>query len=321
VRMSSNTGQSTTSEPKSNSYRYDLPEGFRNQFLFIMKEAFGFSKSPYQSSIHLSDTDGVRAFAIYNIYSQICTEFCESEGLLNLPGITLPTTPLQALWSFFLSANKEQALRIIEIAIRSIPVAQNNVEFALYVYPTISADEAIAKLNQRFLENAIGYRMENGKIIRIDSEFLHAETIDPALRLLHAMGYKGALDEFQLALDHYRHQHYDDCITNCLKALESTLQKIIELRKWEMPGKSKFDNLFAEVKKKGLFPPFLGSHLGELEKFLQAIAVIRNEEGGHGSGALPNEVPDHLVAYQIHLTGSAIVFLIRCNENYCTTKQ
>jgi hypothetical protein len=61
--------------------------------------------------------------------------------------------------------------------------------------------------------------------------------------------------------------------------VESTLQKIIVLRGWEMPGEAKFDNLFNEVKKKGLFPPFLGSHLGELKKFLQTVAVIRNEEG------------------------------------------
>jgi hypothetical protein len=87
-----------------------------------------------------------------------------------------------------------------------------------------------------------------------------------------------------------------------------------------MPGAPKFDNLFAEVRDKGLFPSALGSHIGELKKFLQAVAVIRNEEGAHGAGSVPNEVPDHLVAYQIHLTGSAIVFLIRCNENYVKAK-
>jgi Domain of unknown function (DUF7014) len=87
-----------------------------------------------------------------------------------------------------------------------------------------------------------------------------------------------------------------------------------------MPGEAKFDNLFAVVKKKDLFPSFLGSHLGELKKFLQAVAVIRNEEGAHGAGSVPNKVPDHLVAYQIHLTGSAIVFLIHCNENFGKSK-
>ncbi len=87
-----------------------------------------------------------------------------------------------------------------------------------------------------------------------------------------------------------------------------------------MPGEPRFDNLFAEVKNKGLFPSFLSSHLGELKRFLQAVAVIRNEEGAHGAGSAPNEVPDHLAAYQIHLTGSAIVFLVRCNENFGRSK-
>jgi hypothetical protein len=187
-----------------------------------------------------------------------------------------------------------------------------------WVRPELKAADAVKKLNMRLHEHAIGFRLEQGRIVRVDSEFLHSETTEPALLLLHARSYEGALEEFQLAHKYYRQgpDHYDDCLTNCLKAVESTLQKIIELRKWDMPGKAEFDNLFTEVRKKGLFPQYLSGHLGELRKFLQAVAVIRNEDGAHGAGAVPNEVPDHLVAYQIHLTGSVIVFLIRCNENF-----
>jgi hypothetical protein len=37
---------------------------------------------------------------------------------------------------------------------------------------TIPADEAVKELNERF--RRVGYRFENGKIIRIDNEFLQS---------------------------------------------------------------------------------------------------------------------------------------------------
>lgn len=224
---------------------------------------------------------------------------------------------------FLQVAPTESALDTIELSFRRLPEAQDRLVHQGFWDRLIPVTEAIEKLNSRFREHAIGYRFEQNSIVRLASEFLHTETTEPALKLLYSQDYKGALEEFELALNYFRQgaSHYDDCLTNCLKAVESTLQKIIELREWEMPGDPKFDNLFVEVRKKGLFPPFLGNHLGELKKFLQTIAVIRNQEGAHGAGPVPNEVPDHLVAYQIHLTGSAIVFLIRCNENYSNAKR
>jgi hypothetical protein len=255
---------------------------------------------------------------ICRLYAEMVKVLCDEHGKLGLPG----SGPCNVLFQWLIEAETDTALDIIELSFRAIPIAQQSLYFMGWVKPTLNADDAIAKLNRRFQENGIGYRFESGQIMRLDSEFLHTETTEPALRLMHAGGFEGALQEFLLAHKYYRQgpDHYDDCLTNCGKSLESTLQKIIELRKWKMPGAPKFDNLFAEVRDKGLFPSALGSHIGELKKFLQAVAVIRNEEGAHGAGSVPNEVPDHLVAYQIHLTGSAIVFLIRCNENYVKAK-
>jgi hypothetical protein len=296
-----------TENPPS-AYRYDLPIEFRNQVWHIWNDTIGYlerapSRSVLYHGLELSDP---RSAQIFGIYEQINKALYEEHGITNLPGLS----PCHALYQWFQNADTDIALDIIQVSFQGIA----------YFESTLSAAEAVNKLNRRFQEHAIGFRLEQGRIIRIDSEFLHAEAVEPALQLMYAEGYAGSLDEFRLAHEHYLHGRYDDCLTNCLKALESTLQKIIELRGWEMPGEAKFDNLFAEVKKKGLFPPFLGSHIGELKKFLQAVAVIRNEEGAHGDGSVPNEVPDHLVAYQIHLTGSAIVFLIRCNEAFGKTK-
>ncbi len=297
------------------AYRYDLPQTFRNQVIYIWKSSIGFVDSELRESGFFSlSPDRERISQIYSAYENLTRFLCEEHGLSRLNG----DGPCRQLTDSFLRADTDTALDIIQESFRMIQYAQRDRNFMLWVRPELEASDALMTLNRRFQENAIGYRLEEGFVVRLDSEFLHAETVEPALRLLYSKEFEGAFQEFQLALRYQRQgpAHYDDCLTNCLKAVESTLQKIIELHVWKMPGDPKFDNLFAEIRKKGLFPSFLGSHLGELKKFLQAVAVIRNEEGAHGSGAAPNEVPDHLVAYQIHLTGSVIVFLIRCHQDY-----
>jgi hypothetical protein len=300
-------------------YRYDLPPEFRNQVWHIWKEAIGYVQQTIRTTILAHRLGLEKHDNICALYSKINETLCDELGKLGFSG----TSPCDALLQFFLASGTDEALDVIQVSFAWMSAAQDSRDFMVWVGPELAAAEAVEKLNKRFKEHAIGYRLEQGQIIRLDSEFLHAETTEPALRLMYANGYEGALDEFQLAHRYYRQgpEHYDDCLTNCLKAAESTLQRIIELNNWNLPGEAKFDNLFAEVKKRGLFPPFLGSHIGELKKFLQTVAVIRNEEGAHGSGSAPNEVPDHLVAYQIHLAGSAIVFLIRCNEEYGKQKR
>ena len=49
---------------------------------------------------------------------------------------------------------------------------------------------------------------------------------------------------------------------------------------------------------------------GEMGNLIQ-IRVL----SGHGQGATPTTVPDHLVAYMLHTTASAIVFLAEAEKN------
>ncbi|NJL59598.1 MAG: hypothetical protein HC887_08105 [Desulfobacteraceae bacterium] len=45
-------------------------------------------------------------------------------------------------------------------------------------------DDAIDELNSRFKEHGVGYQYESGELIRVDSQFLHAEAVKPTLNLL-----------------------------------------------------------------------------------------------------------------------------------------
>jgi hypothetical protein len=121
---------------------------------------------------------------------------CDEYGIIDLPG----SSPCDALFQWFLAADTDTALDIIQVSFFGITAGQNNHAFMGQVQPTLTATDAVAKLNQRFQEHAIGYRLEQGEIIRIDSEFLHTEAVEPALHLMYAKGYEGALNEFQRAL-------------------------------------------------------------------------------------------------------------------------
>ncbi|MDE2740031.1 MAG: hypothetical protein OXI58_00435 [Gemmatimonadota bacterium] len=46
-----------------------------------------------------------------------------------------------------------------------------------------------------------------------------------------------------------------------------------------------------------------------------SVPTGRNKLSGHGQGTTPVSVPDHLVAYMLHMTASAIVFLAEADKN------
>jgi hypothetical protein len=218
-----------------------------------------------------------------------------------------------------MGTDTDHALDVIELMFAEISLAQNDSYYMGTVQPPLRFSNAVQKLNSRFLEHAIGFRLEQRKIIRIDSEFLHAEAVEPALQLMYTQGYEGAFQEFMLAQKHYRQgpDHYDDCLTNCAKSLESTLKTICDRRKWAYKPGDTASKLLELVFSKDLIPSYLQSHFSALRSTLESgVPTIRNKEGGHGSGEKPNEVPEYLAAYQLHLTASATVFLIRANEDF-----
>jgi hypothetical protein len=299
------------------AYRYDLPDGFKRQVWHIWNDSIGYLEEvPVASIIDYDRYDLRREDAILDLYSRINKYLCDEHGKTGLRG----SSSCHALYLWLLEADTDTALDIIEVSFAGIQIGQKDERFTQLMGPLIKLrfPDAVAKLNRRFMENAVGYRYEQGRIIRINSEFLHTETTEPAFRLLYQQGYEGALEEFRLAHKHFRDgsEHYDDCLTNCGKALESTLKTICDRRKWAYKAGDTALKLLEVVFNKDLIPSYLQSHFSALRSTLESgVPTIRNREGGHGSGEKPNDVPEYLAAYQLHLTASAIVFLIRANED------
>jgi hypothetical protein len=68
---------------------------------------------------------------------------------------------------------------------------------------------------------------------------------------------------------------------------------------------------------RGLIPAELASHFAGLRSSMESgLPTLANRTSRHGQGSTPTEVPDHYVAYALHLVASNIVFLIECNKSY-----
>ncbi|WP_324043314.1 STM4504/CBY_0614 family protein [Aeromonas dhakensis] len=221
----------------------------------------------------------------------------------------------QILLSFSKSeSNTECFLDVLELIIEAV---KNAVEQGMI---RINLSEVIEEINIRFRENAVGYQLDPDSltIIRVDSQFVHSEVVKPALTLLNSdPAYAGALDEFMLAHEHYRHRNFKDAIVNCGKSFESILKAIHEKRGWTYAkGKATASPLILSCVDNGLFPSYQQEQLIQVNGVLKSgVPTIRNNAGGHGDGVEVIDVPEHFVSYMIHLTATNLLFLANAEKN------
>jgi hypothetical protein len=148
------------------------------------------------------------------------------------------------------------------------------------------------------------------QIVRIDSELVHSEVIKPALALLADPMYRGVQEEFLGAYEHYRHRRPKEALVDALKSLESMAKTIAEKHQWEYSPKATAKHLFDLLFEKELIPPMWASQYTGLRSMLESgVPTARNRLSGHGQGSEIVDVPDHFVAFAMHQTAAAIIFL------------
>ena len=197
------------------------------------------------------------------------------------------------------SSSVDQALDMIEVA----------MSYAAQNCDPLATHNAIMELNERFRRASVGYRYEDGKVCRVDSELFHSEVVQPALRFLHERGFEGPRDEFMQAHGHYRAGETKDAIIDANNAFESTLKTICDQRGWQYQNGARASDLLKVVREKGLLPDYLGNSFDQLAATLKSgLPKVRGEEGAHGQGSRPRATPDYVAAYALHLAAAKILF-------------
>ena len=185
---------------KTEIYQYEnLPGAFRVQVVHIWRDSLGRFYIP-------GDYSSVAAAESNIFWETIHDTIAKEVGLFYLGKVEQSTD--NRCIQYFLGASTEDALDIIELSFRVIDGFVRKKLPDLYPQGcgiSLLPDAAIKDLNQRFKEHGIGYQYGNGILFRIDSQFLHAEAVKPALILLNAKGFEGPLQEFVAAFDHFRH--------------------------------------------------------------------------------------------------------------------
>jgi AbiJ N-terminal domain 4 len=289
-------------------YVYDtFPNPFRVQVVHIWQDALG---------NHAEYHDQYRQ--VFSTYESIVQTLCREYGVFSLQERTYGWDHVQELANYFLEAtDPEKILDIIELTFNCIDTFTRSYSYLHRSDADQRANDAIEELNQRFKEHGLGYQYCDSEIIRVDSEFVHAEIVKPALALLHGSEFSGAQAEFLKAHEHYRHGRQKEALTECSKALESTMKSICDKRRWPYDKhRDTSQKLIQICFDRGLIPQFWLNQFTALRSTLESGAPTgRNKLGAHGQGASVVEVPSHLTAYALHMSAAAIVFLVEAERN------
>lgn len=286
-------------------YQYDhLPEALRVQIVHIMRDALG------DPSAYASKTNEYMKF----IHDALCREY----GIFALTEEAGYRNPdyISSVYNHFLKEeDHEKALDVVELGFRVIDRLCRGHEFTSYSRPKIKPEDAIDELNARMKYHGVGFQFESGELIKVDDQVVHQEAVKPALQALRGKEFKGPNEEFLKAFEHYRHGRHKEALNESLKSFESTMKVICKQNGWTYDAKDTARNLIDVLMTNQLIPDYLQAHYTSLAAGLKSgIPTVRNRVGGHGQGDDLVAVPDHLVAYHLHLTASTILMLVTANK-------
>lgn len=291
-------------------YQYEiLPEKLKVQIVHIWGESLGKDRPARD---YMSPTEN------RDYYEQVYGILCKEFGVFELPNANVDNyerSLFVSISNYFLQESDiEKCLDVVELM--AIATEEYlNFEHQWHRHSTIELDDIIGELNYRFKEHGVGYQFENGQIIRVDSQYVHSEVVKPVLSLLSDPVYAGAQQEFLTAHEHYRHQRYQPAMVECLKAYESTIKIIMTKRGWQYSPDDTANALTGKIMQQGLIPDYLLQYFKSLKNTLvSSLASVRNNEAGHGQGVDLKNVPEYLVSYMLHMTASAILFLIQAEK-------
>ena len=292
-------------------YQYDaIPNELRIQIVQIWQKTF------QEHALHFQ-------YDPENPYRIVVEYLRHERGVIRLPASDAVTAGdyFSELANYFLhERDNEKALDVVEASFRVIEernISKRNDRWSVdYSISDWEVSDAIDDLNFRFKELGVGYKYESKQIFRIDNGFVHEEVVKPALRILNQPQFAGAQEEFLKAHEQYRKGDTKDSLSNCLKAFESVMKAICDMRGWQYDkDRSTAQVLIKICFDNRLIPKYWESHYSSLRSLLESgVPTGRNKLGSHGQGTAPTSVPDYLAAYMLHMTAATIVFLAEAEK-------
>lgn len=276
-------------------YQYEcIPQPLRAQIVHIIRAAMNVES-------YFSATQDAFEF----IFNSLCREYGVFE--LHKNG----GDPYGQVVNFFLNVqDTEKALDVVELCFRVIDRVVRDQPYN-FGYPKESSDEAINELNARFREHGVGFQFEQGSVIKVSSELLHAEVVRPLLSAMDVPPFSPALSEFHSAHEHYRHKRYKECLNECLKSFESTMKAVCVKRSWNVAPNATAKNLIQALFDNSFFPLYLQTQMSAIRTLLESgTPTIRNKNSGHGQGVTHLVVPEELANYCLHLTATNLLFIV-----------
>ena len=151
---------------------------------------------------------------------------------------------------------------------------------------------------------SMSYRIQLPKVILRENDIIYESAVEPALRLLSNGRFASANSEFMEALEHYRERDYDDCLTKCGSAMESTMKIICEVKGWSYNQDDSFNRLLETIFRETNLDSFL-------KQSIIQISTLRNRfSSSHGAGAQDRTIPKHKAQFAINISAASIILLI-----------
>lgn len=252
----------------------------------------------------------------FHTWNQIAVGVAREHGVIQL---ATGNTGFEQAFNFLLNSDPPvaKALDVVEASFRVIDshMRDNMWEFQRQGFGDQSADDAIAELNHRFLENGVGYQFANGRIVKLDSTYVHAEIIKPALQVIANKRFANVQTEFLRAHEHYRHARYEECLTDALKAFETTMKIICHERGWKYDQNDQAKTLIKTLLDNDLIPAHFQEQLTALRILLESgTPTARNKMGAHGMGVQSRALPEYIAAYGLHTAAANITLLVGAFE-------
>lgn len=272
-----------------------IPSEFRSRFYMIIKTL-------YSSFVDYAGYDRTGRFFRDEINKNLAMAFGDLS--LDLDNY-LASLPL--LLKFMNKCNDEMFIDAVDL-ILGIFHSKGSIYIRRNVYNRMFPD-AIEQTNQWMKYSNLGYRFENGQLIKITNEHLHQEVVIPALKLLSDERFSAANSEFNKSNKHRRAGDYEAAIIDAGRAFESVMKVICKIRCYQYDENGTANSLLKTLKDNNYYPSFLENQLNSLNSVLLGLPTLRNK-AAHDQGEQGIAMYDNYAGYALHLLSSNTVFLI-----------